>query len=642
MFLSVILLALIVGALAGGGLPKLAELRLRWIPVLLVALVIRVGVVLLQENGILTELPLAWGVVVAYVLIFAFLWVNARVPGLQVAAVGIGLNFLAVVINAGRMPIWPGAFEAAGFTPDAVVGDAFHFLVGAGNVADFVRGGGIFGDVVPVPFPVIRDVVSVGDLLLALGIFWTIVYTMTRPEAPVRRSMTFGPRPGDPFPSGMLASAAPAAVATMPGPGSGVAVAPPVAVEPEVRPQSPYLALVRNRNFSLLWVGQLVSFFGDRVHQVALGLLVTQRGTALDLGITFAATAVPNVFLGPLAGVLVDRWDRKRTMIACDVVRAGLVLLVPLVIEINIVLVYLIAFLVATVGLLFRPAKTAVVPAIVEEEHLVTANSAASLAETLTDVLGYPLASAIVAALAGLLAAAFVMDAGTYVASALLIAGMAVPREAVEAAPFSVRAAWREMAEGWRFLTGQRELLTNTLISTVALLAFGAEIVCSFLYAEQSLDRSLLDFPQNYGWLMSSLGLGSVVSGVALGAFATRVPKGPLTIAGFVLMGASMVAAGFTTNPYLAIVVFFAIGAANVMFLVPTITLFQERTPSRLFGRVVSTRQALTYGAMAISMGAAGWLAGIIGPAQVLMLGGAMISAAGLLGLLFPSMRDAR
>jgi len=535
--------------------------------------------------------------------------------------------------------------EAAGFTPDAVVGDPFHFLVGATNVADFVSSGGIFGDVVPIPIPLIRDVVSVGDLLLALGIFWTIVYTMTRPDAPVRRSVTFGPRPGDPFPSRVLATAAPAATVALPRPSPvPIAVAPPIPVEREreERPQSPYLALVRNRNFSLLWVGQLVSFFGDRVHQVALGILVTQRGTALDLGITFAATAVPNVFLGPLAGALVDRWDRRRTMIVCDLVRAGLVLLVPLAIDISIGLVYLIAFLVATVGLLFRPAKTAVVPAIVDEEHLVTANSAASLAETLTDVLGYPLAAAIVSALAGLLAAAFVMDAGTYVASALLIAGMAVPREAVESVPFSARALWREMAEGWRFLTGQRELLTNTIVSTVALLAFGAEIVCSFLYAEQSLDPTHLPFPQNYGWLMSSLGLGSVVCGLALGTFATRVPKGPLTIAGFVLMGASMVAAGFTTNPYVAIGVFFAIGAANVMYLVPTITLFQERTPSRLFGRVVSTRQALTYGAMAISMGGAGWLAGIIGPAQVLMLGGAMISAAGLLGLLFPSMRDAR
>jgi len=278
----------------------------------------------------------------------------------------------------------------------------------------------------------------------------------------------------------------------------------------------------------------------------------------------------------------------------------------------------------------------------VEEEHLVTANSASSVAETLADVLGYPVASAIVAALAGLIGAAFVMDSGTYIASALLIAGMAVRQEVVETVPFSARAVWREMADGWRFLTGQRELLSNTLVSTVAQLAFGAEIVCSFLYAEQTLDHSLLAFPENYGWLMSAIGLGSVLGGLALGAWATRVPKGPMTIAGFILLGAAMVGAGLTTNPYVAIGIFFVIGAANLMYLVPTITLFQERTPSRLFGRVVSTRQALTFGAMAISMGVAGWLSEIIGPGSVLMLGGALIAAAGLLGLLLPSMRDAR
>lgn len=648
MFLSVVVLALIVGALAGGGIPRLADLKLRWLPVLLVALAIRLGVMLLGDNRIATDLPLGWGFVVAYVLVFVFLWVNVRIPGLQVAAVGIALNFLAVVINGGRMPIWPGAFEAAGFTPDAVAGDPFHFLAGAGTVAEFVAGGGIFGDVVPIPIPVIRDVVSIGDLLLALGVFWTIVYTMTRADAPMRRPFTFGPRPNDPFPAVAMAAAAPAAAApavVLPAPApipAAVGVPAIPVVEEEEGAQSPYLALIRNRNFSLLWVGQLVSFFGDRVHQVALGVLVTQRGTPLDLGITFAATAVPNVFLGPLAGALVDRWDRRRTMIACDVARAGLVLLVPIAIEISIVLVYLIAFAVATVGLLFRPAKTAIVPSIVEEEHLVTANSASTMSETLADVLGHPVAAAIVAALAGLIGAAFVLDAGTYVASALLIMGMAVPREAVQAVPFSARVVWREMADGWNFLTGQRELLSNTLVSTVAQLAFGAEIVCSFLYAQDWLDRSVLAFPQNYGWLMSSLGLGSVVGGLAIGAFATRAPKGPMTIAGFILLGVAMVGTGFTTNPFIAIGLFFVMGAANLLYLVPTITLFQERTPTRLFGRVVSTRQALTFGAMAISMGLAGWLSGIIGPASVLMLGGALVAAAGLLGLLIPSMRDAR
>jgi hypothetical protein len=92
----------------------------------------------------------------------------------------------------------------------------------------------------------------------------------------------------------------------------------------------------------------------------------------------------------------------------------------------------------------------------------------------------------------------------------------------------------------------------------------------------------------------------------------------------------------------MAIALFFAVGAANMLFLVPTITLFQERTPQRLFGRVVSTRQALTLGAMAVSMGVAGWLSGLVGADVVLMLGGAMVTLAGLGGLLIPAMRDAR
>jgi MFS family permease len=142
--------------------------------------------------------------------------------------------------------------------------------------------------------------------------------------------------------------------------------------------------------------------------------------------------------------------------------------------------------------------------------------------------------------------------------------------------------------------------------------------------------------------MMASLGLGSVIGGLFIGAFAAHAPKGPMTIVGFVGMGLSLVGIGLTDHPYVAIGLFFAVGAANMLFLVPTITLFQERTPQRLFGRVVSTRQALTYGAMAVSMGVAGWLAGVIGAAAVFLLGGSLIAVAGLSGLLTPAMRDAR
>lgn len=637
MFLSVIALALIVGALAGGGLPRLSELRLRWVPLLILALALRIGAVLLRQNDLGTDLPLGLAWIVAYLLIFGWLWGNWRVPGLQVASFGIALNALAVMLNSGQMPIWAGAFDAAGFTTAALANDPFHFILSASTAADFVARGGLFGDVVPIPIPVIRDVVSIGDVLLALGIFWAIVYSMTRPEAPIRPgSFLTPPRPGDPFRS---AEATTAAVATAPA----MASAPAAEVAaPRERGQSPYLALARNRNYSLLWVGQLLSFFGDRIHQVALGVLVLTNGSEADLGFVLAATAVPSILLGPLAGALVDRWDRRMTMIVCDLLRGGLVLLVPLAINVHIGLVILIAFTVATVGLLFRPAKTAILPAIVGEEHLMAANSASTLNETLADI-GQPVAAAIVAALAGLIAAAFVLDSATYLVSALLIWAMVVPRQDLgEVEPFSGGAIFREMREGWHFLTHQAELFSNTLVSIVAQIAIGAEIVVSLIYAQRVLDQDVLAWPVNYGWLMGALGLGSVVGGVAIGALATKAPKGPMTIAGFVGIGLSLVIAGFVTNPYLAIGIFFAGGVANMLFLIPTITLFQQRTPQRLFGRVVSTRQAIVFGAMSLAMGVSGWLAGLIGADMVFVAAGSLTVAAGLSGLLVPAMRNAR
>lgn len=635
MFLSAIALALIAGALAGGGVPRLADLRLRWLWLLGLALAVRISAVQLRGIDAVPPGIASLAFVGVYVLLFAWLWGNWRVPGLQVAAVGIGLNALAIVLNGGSMPVWARAFEAAGFNIGALVDDPFHTLVTTDSVTTFIASGGLFGDVVPIPLPIIRDVVSIGDVLLALGIVWAIVSAMTRPNAPVRAGMQLGPGPMRATPADQFSSGV--------GYAQTDAIAAP-AVEvarPAGRAQSPYLVLARNRNFSLLWMGQLVSFFGDRVHQLALAFIVAPYGE-LELGLTFAATVLPNVLLGPLAGAMVDRWDRRRTMIVCDLVRAGLVILVPFVITINIGLVYLIAFAVATVSLLFRPAKNAIIPRIVDEDELVTANSASTVNETIADLLGYPIAGVLVAALSGLVGAAFVLDAATYVVSAVLLAGMTIPREEGSSAPFNVPAIWAEMVEGWHFLTRQADLFANTLVSTAAQIAVGVEIVCSVLYAKEVLDRSALPYPQNYSLLMAAIGLGSVIGGLLIGQTGRNLRKGPLTIIGFVGMGITFMLAGLVRDPYVAIALFFLIGATNMIWLIPTITLFQERTPQRLMGRVVSTRQAFVFGVMAAAMGVSGWLSGIVGPAMVLILGGAVCATAGLAGTLVPAMRQAR
>lgn len=642
MFLSTILLALIVGALAGGGIPRLADMKLRWTLLLLIALGLRLAAGWSQSSGFGANLPLGVAYIGAYLLILAWLWGNWRVPGLQIAAVGIGANVLAVLINGGQMPIWAGAFFAAGFTEADIAADPFHFILRADTVAEFVAAGGIFGDVIPLPIPIIRDVVSIGDLLLALGIFWAIVYSMTRADAPSRSALAVGTtdlvRPGTA--GAALIGMSYADSARVPAEVSDVG-----AEIAGIRRQSPYLRLVRNRNFSLLWVGQLVSLFGERIHTVALAFLVFEAtGSALDVGITFALTAVPNVVLGPLAGTLVDRWDRRWTMFACDLVRAALVLAVPFALAIDISLVFVMAFLIATVTLLFRPAKTAVIPAVVDDRDLVTANSMSTVADTAADLIGLPVAGILVAILrdSDALSIAFAIDSVTYVISAVFIFALRVPGQELVRAPFRASVIWTEMVEGWNFLRRQAELFSNTLVSTVAQLAVGAEIVATVPYTERILDQSRLDSSTTYALLLTAVAVGSVVGGLAVGGVGDRIAKGPLIIAGFVGMGLSLVVAGLVTDPFVAIGTFSFVGLFNMLFIIPTITMFQQRTPQRLMGRVVSSRQALVFGAIGVSMAISGWLADLIGADSVLIVAGAICALAGAAGLLVPPMRSAR
>ena len=109
-----------------------------------------------------------------------------------------------------------------------------------------------------------------------------------------------------------------------------------------------------------------------------------------------------------------------------------------------------------------------------------------------------------------------------------------------------------------------------------------------------------------YALLLTALAVGSVAAGIVVGAIGDRFPKGPMVIVGFIGMGLALVFAGLVTDPILAIVAFFAGGAFNMVFIIPTVTLFQELTPQRLMGRVVSSRQALVFGSIAASMGLSG------------------------------------
>ena len=726
---------LIAGLLVGGRLDNLVAVRLRWIWLLFLAALLRFATEFFLVQRVETveafRMPLF---ATAYGLLLLGLYVNRDRPGMAMAFVGIASNAVAIAVNGGHMPIWQPSLAAAGFgTGD--IRSPLHIVVPAPLDETFLAHLGFLGDIIPIPLPIIQNVASVGDIFLSAGLAFFLFATVVRSpddldeeegvadRARARLGEVFG-RPGEepvyavaPFEIGLTPSLAEAAALERPvmlgGPHAGMSTPasgtiPVSRVRPRAAPEllerarhHPYVRLALNGNFSALWTGQLISLFGDRMHQIALAFLVlglTQSPIAV--GFVFLAATLPNLLLGPIAGTFVDRWDQKEVMVVSDLLRAALVLFLPIAAVINILLVYPLVFLITAVSIFFRPARTAVIPRIVKEDELLTANSATWISETLADVIGYPLAGLFVAFLGASMPLAFWFDAATYVASAVLIATMAIPSQktdetaeeraaaAAEAAaiaeadarrdnerkaapatstaltdwidverelagPVEARrkTTWRgqffgEMLQGWRFLRHEPVLLANTLQATVGQFTVGVLLALTPFYARDllgsdALARMTLDPTSAYAFLETGIGIGNLVGGFAIGLIGSRLARGRMVILGYALWGLFTVGLALTGNFAIAFAMMAGSGVANMIYVIPSQTLFQERTPVELIGRVVGFRFSLVFGSMTIAMGISGIIAAQFGVAPVIGIFGFVTLLAGLAGLLVPAVRNA-
>jgi MFS family permease len=678
-----IALGLIAGLLAGGRLTNLIEVRLRWMPAIFFAVVVRYG----TEAALAREIPLAESLRVpllaaAYVILLVGTWANRRRPGMAIACVGILSNALVIAVNAGHMPIWEPSLLAAGLTAADLTGP-LHVLLPAAVDAQFLTHLGPLGDVIPIPLPVIQNVASLGDMVISLGLGFFLFATVLRTPAqasaeeveaavvavvepipgvvgtarlhgvsPAALGVAGGIRPETGLIAGLaeasilkrpvlLGSDSPALTETGIGPSvAGVIARPRPGIAQRIR-RHPYVRLALDPSFSALWTAGVISLFGDRLNQIALGVIVLQlTGSPVAIGLVFLAAALPNLLLGPISGTLVDRWDQKQVMVVSDLLRAAIVLLIPVAAVTHVALVYPLIFAVTSVSIFFRPARESVMPRIVASDDLLTANSANWLAETLADIVGYALAGLFVAFLGSSLPVAFWLDSGSYLLSALLILTVSVPpvvRSAVEAAEGVVA----ELRAGWRFLRSETVLLTNTAQAAVAQFGAGILISVTLVYVDTALRRGDLATPTVWALMEAGLGLGNLVGGLVIGLLGARLRKGRLVILGYALYGACIVGLGMTGNVAAALGLAVGIGISNMVFIIPSQTLFQQRTPGDMIGRVVGLRFSLVFASLSVAMGTSGFLVTAFGVTTVLLAFGTVTTIAGLAGLLVPALRDA-
>jgi MFS family permease len=224
-----------------------------------------------------------------------------------------------------------------------------------------------------------------------------------------------------------------------------------------------------------------------------------------------------------------------------------------------------------------------------------------------------------------------------------MLAGLAIPPLAREAGPAvggAIRAFFAELAEGWRFLRGKAPLFQNTLISAVAQTSVGATIALTVVYSRDWLDGSIIPYPENWAAIETAIGVGNLIGGFAVGAIGSRWRKGWLVVAGYVVMGVGTVVLGLATNVLIALVAALAMGVANLVFIVPTQTLFAELTPIELMGRVVAFRGSFVFGSLTLAMAVSGLIAEVV-PVGIVIAGfGAVTAVAGLVAALLPAIRD--
>jgi len=399
------------------------------------------------------------------------------------------------------------------------------------------------------------------------------------------------------------------------------------------------LATLRQRNFGLLWSAGLISLAGDWMLRIALPIYVYQlTGSALATSTMLIAGMLPDLLFGSIAGVFVDRWDRKRTMVICNLLLAiGLLPLLAVRSAEQIWLLYLVAFFESTIAQFFGPAENALLPQLVGEDQLIAANSLNSLNNNLARLIG-PALGGLVAGLLGIVGVALIDSATFLLAAALivLIRGAFKPTKSPAAdAPGSAAQAWaavpREWLAGLRLI--RRERVVMILFALIAITSLG-EGVFGVLFVV-FVNRVLGGGAQEIGWLMSAQAVGGLIGGVLVGWLGNKASAIALIGLGAVAFGLIDLAIfnypAFLPGFTLALILFVAVGIPGVAMMTGMNTLLQSAVADEYRGRVFGA-YSMT-GALLALIGAAlaGTLADRVGAVTLLNIQGVVYVAAGLL-----------
>jgi MFS family permease len=390
--------------------------------------------------------------------------------------------------------------------------------------------------------------------------------------------------------------------------------------------------------FRLLFAGQTLSFVGDRITPVALAFAVLDLGTATDLGVIFAAGALPFALFALAGGVVADRVGRREVMVVSDVVRAAVQACTATILLAGVAEVWMLVVLAAVYGsasAAFAPALNGLIPQTVGPGQLQSANALLALTRSVATVAGPAIAGVIIALVGSGEAIAF--DAATFAVSVLCLLRLRerpVPASAPSGPPggflAQLRAGWREVRS--------RTWLRRGL---VALSAYHVFVLPSVYVLGPVLAARELDGASSWAFIVAAFGVGTIAGNVIALRFRVRRP---MLVASLALVVASLQAAiiGSGLGTFGIGLLEVVAGAAVGLFFTFWDMSLQEQVPPQAVARVSSYDFAVSLGLMPLGLALAGPISDAVGLHETLWGMSAVGLASALAWLAAPSVRRLR
>jgi predicted MFS family arabinose efflux permease len=408
---------------------------------------------------------------------------------------------------------------------------------------------------------------------------------------------------------------------------------------------SKFTEVLKNRDFFFLWLGQIISQLGDRLGQMALiGFVYLKApGSTIEIAKILSFTIIPVFLIGPLAGVYVDRWDRRRTMYICDFLRTILVLVIPLFLFYAKYMspIYLVIFVVFCIGRFFIPAKLSIIPDLVENKDLLIANSLVNITGMIAAILGFGISGVLVewwGAKSG-----FYLDALTFFISAALIFLITkkssasggfrkVSKEIVEVIKKSVL---QEVKDGFLYFMKDKDIRFTAGVTFILWSALGAIYVVLIVFVQNTLHSATKDL----GLLIMFLGIGLFLGSLIYGRFGQRLSQYKTIFSSLFLSGIMLVVFALTIERYpnffVAAMLSFLLGLLVSPIMIASNTIIHNVSDNDMRGKIFSSMEIVMHLGFLLFMFISSVLADRFSHTLILVIVGCLFSSLGIINFIY-------